>query len=399
MRFLARGAGYGLALTRTAAPSLSGRLPVAAQGLVSGVLGRDDPAYRVSVTPTGLALVNSRHGLAARFSRGGVVIRSGSARLRLALRAYGYGRPLREVAAATPRVRGTNGVAYRYGRLEEWYLNGPLGLEQGFRLAAPPKGRGVGLLTLALGLSGNMRGSLVPGGDAVTFSAGTGRPLFVYRGLLVTDARGRRLPARIELARGRLLLRVSDASAEYPLTIDPFVQQAILTPSDGERFNLFGDSVAVSGDVIVVGAPGATVGDQDSQGAVYVFVRPAGGWVSATEAARFTASDGIRNDNLGTSVAISGDTIVAGAPSIGGDDPGAVYVFVKPGGGWANGTETAKLTASDGSLGDVGRRWRSRATRSSPGRRSDVPATVAGRRLRVRQARRRLGERERRRPS
>ena len=44
-----------------------------------------------------------------------------------------------------------------------------------------------------------------------------------------------------------------------------------------------------------------------------MFVKPAGGWASATETAKLTASDGAAGDDLGQSVAISGDTIVAGA--------------------------------------------------------------------------------------
>jgi hypothetical protein len=326
-------------------------LPPALRATISRVVARDDHSYRVRALGRGFVAENRRNRLALRFTGSRIGVRSGSGRLGLSLRAWGHGRTLRKVVEATPEARG-NEVFYRRGGLVEWYANGPLGLEQGFVLKGPPPEQAAGRLTLALELSGNMRGLLAPGGDAVTFAARGRQSSLAYGGLIVTDARGRGLLASIELAPGRLLLRVSDAAARYPLTIDTFVQQAMLTPSDGERVNLFGDSVAVSDDLIVVGAPGATVGGKDSQGAVYVFVRPAGGWVSATETAKLTASDGMRNDNFGASVAISGDTIVAGAPSVGGDDPGAVYFFVKPSGSWASGTETGKLTASDSSSRD-----------------------------------------------
>ena len=84
-----------------------------------------------------------------------------------------------------------------------------------------------------------------------------------------------------------------------------------------------------------------------------MFVKPAGGWASRTQTAKLTASDGDWFDRLGWSVAIAGDTIVAGAPRPTGPiDAGAVYVFVRPAGGWADRTQTAKLTASQGrSLG------------------------------------------------
>ena len=128
-------------------------------------------------------------------------------------------------------------------------------------------------------------------------------------------------------------------------------ETAKLTASDGAADDSFGHSVAVSGDTVVVGAWVDNVGPNANQGSAYVFVKPGGGWVSATETAKLTASDGAGNDRLGQSVAVSGDTVVGGAyfDNVGTNaDQGSAYVFVKPGGGWASATETAKLTASDG---------------------------------------------------
>ena len=108
-----------------------------------------------------------------------------------------------------------------------------------------------------------------------------------------------------------------------------------------------------------------------------MFVKPAGGWASETEAGEADRLRRRRNDQLGYSVAVSGDTVVAGAPGAtvnGNFGQGAVYVFVKPAGGWATETEAAKLTASDGAAGDqlgfsVGspatRLWPARPTRRS----------------------------------
>ena len=270
--------------------------------------------------------------------------------LGMRLRAYGYGNRLHAVAAITPIASG-NRVIYRHGSLDEWYVNGPLGLEQGFTIAARPGEARVGSLTLELGLSGNARGVVAPGG-AVTFSH-DGRSLS-YRGLVVTDARGRTLPARLQLRGRELLLRVDDTGAQYPLRVDPFIQQAKLTASDGAAYDQLGYSVAVSGDTLVAGAPFATVNGNADRGAVYVFVAPRGGWANATETAKLTASDGAANDNLGTGVGISGDTVVAGSNATidGHADQGAVYVFLKPPGGWRSETQAAKLTESDGAAGD-----------------------------------------------
>ena len=136
---------------------------------------------------------------------------------------------------------------------------------------------------------------------------------------------------------------------------------AKLTASDGEAGDYFGNSVAIDGDTIVVGAPGNqnTVDGTDvSTGAAYVFTKPNTGWATDTETAKLTAYDAAANDEFGYSVAVDGDTIVVGAPgnqnTVDGIDvsTGAAYVFTKPGTGWATDTETAKLTASDSAATD-----------------------------------------------
>lgn len=85
-------------------------------------------------------------------------------------------------------------------------------------------------------------------------------------------------------------------------------------------------------------------------------MRPSGGWVNTTQTAKLTASDGAANDRLGWSASASGNTITIGAPyaSIGSNqNQGAAYVYVKPASGWADTTQTAKLTASDGGKDDT----------------------------------------------
>jgi hypothetical protein len=63
-----------------------------------------------------------------------------------------------------------------------------------------------------------------------------------------------------------------------------------------------------------------------------VFVRPRNGWKNATETAKLIASDGAAGDQLGSAVSAWGLTGVAGAPgaTVGGNSrQGAVYVFGK----------------------------------------------------------------------
>jgi hypothetical protein len=118
-----------------------------------------------------------------------------------------------------------------------------------------------------------------------------------------------------------------------------WLQLAELTASDGTSNDQFGLSVAISGNTVVVGAPYATVGSNQGQGAAYIFVKPKNGWTNMTQVAKLTASDGKSDDFFGGSVAISGKTVL-----IGNEGQGGGYIFVRPGHGWKNGTETAKLT-------------------------------------------------------
>ena len=72
----------------------------------------------------------------------------------------------------------------------------------------------------------------------------------------------------------------------------------------------FGYSVGISGDSVVAGA----IGHDRWRGAGYVFSKPSGGWSTATETAILTASNAADDDRFGYSVDVSGDTIILGAP-------------------------------------------------------------------------------------
>ena len=90
-------------------------------------------------------------------------------------------------------------------------------------------------------------------------------------------------------------------------------QTAKLTASDGAASDEFGSSVSISGNTVVVGAPDATVGGNTQQGAAYVFTEPGSGWANMTQTAKLTASDGAADDWFRHSVSISGNTVVVGA--------------------------------------------------------------------------------------
>lgn len=128
-----------------------------------------------------------------------------------------------------------------------------------------------------------------------------------------------------------------------------WVETQKLLPADAQFNKFFGVSVAISGDVVVVGADLDDQAGNDA-GAAYVFERqPSGTWL---QVAKLIASDAAMDDRFGTEVAVDGDQIVVSAH--GDDDLGAqsgsAYVFRRQSPGvWA---QTAKLGASDGAPSD-----------------------------------------------
>ena len=142
-------------------------------------------------------------------------------------------------------------------------------------------------------------------------------------------------------------------------------QQARLKASNADPSDLFGSSVAISGNRIVVGAPyessdpaqGAKDNSAEWAGAAYVFVRTGESWV---EEALLKASNAGAGDWFGQSVAIDKDRIVVGAPGESGtrtggpltnelSQSGAAYLFVHDGGEWR---EEAYLKASNADASD-----------------------------------------------
>jgi hypothetical protein len=130
-----------------------------------------------------------------------------------------------------------------------------------------------------------------------------------------------------------------------------WMQEQKLVASDAVGGEWFGYSVSISGDVVAVGA----VLDEDPDpapiltGSAYVFRRTGGVWSQEIKLVSDTPSS---VDEFGTSVAISGNTLVVGSEEddAGAPDGGAVFVFRYQGGMWVQGDV---VTASDATLGDL----------------------------------------------
>ncbi len=163
----------------------------------------------------------------------------------------------------------------------------------------------------------------------------------------------------------------SGAAYVFTRSLNTWSQQAYLKASNSEGFDEFGSSVAVSGDTVVVGASkessnstGVNGNEADNSasvsGAAYIFTRSTGTW---SQQAYLKASNSGANDYFGWSVAVSGDVVVIGAleedsnaVGVNNDqtnnltgDAGAAYIFTRSNGIWSQQTylKASNTGASD----------------------------------------------------
>jgi len=342
---------------RAGSPSSQGlsSLPLAAQAPVSGKLGAESPAYRVRASGGWLQAVSRPQRLHIRFDRSGVVLGSGALRLGLSLRAMGYGTSLRSLGHVTPSAQA-NRVIYAQAGVSEWYLNGPLGLEQGFTVPRSPSAHPTGPMTLLMTLSGNAHASLSAGGQGITLGHAGAHPLR-YGDLTATDASGRTLRSWLALHAGKLLLHVDTTGARFPVVIDPLIQQGEELKGSGEAGEgQFGFSVALSADgsTALIGAPN----ESSVAGAVWVFTRsgsiwtPQGQKLTGREQGGGAEGQCVQEVNeesdrcgFGRSVALSadGNTALIGGPRNDGY-LGAAWVFTRSGTTWS---QQAQLTGGE----------------------------------------------------
>jgi hypothetical protein len=122
------------------------------------------------------------------------------------------------------------------------------------------------------------------------------------------------------------------------------------TPQDGAAM---GTSIAIEGGVLVAGAPLEDIGGRADQGAIHVFPDNASSFGAPTAVSGTTGEVG---DKWGTAVAVNrGGTIAVGAPDAAtplGPDTGAVFVLLpQAGGGYAEAATLLPSTAGDQGMG------------------------------------------------
>jgi len=140
-----------------------------------------------------------------------------------------------------------------------------------------------------------------------------------------------------------LRLIVGDHDAQYPVIVAPvWTQVQELTAQDPAFGDAFGVSVSVDGDTVLVGSVKTNL-----PGAAYVFVRSGAGWALQQE---LVASDSTIQDGFGDAVSLSGDTALIAATSK-NSRSGAVYVFERSQGAW---TQQQVLTVPDANGSEFG---------------------------------------------
>lgn len=307
------------------------------------------PDYAIETEADAARLVahNPAQGLHLSFAETGVAFAPDASdwSLRFDVAAWGCAGAMEPLEAAEPTLdpEQPNQVWQDHGPLAAWYLNGPLGLEQGFEVNERPGCVDRDELRVSVSVEGL---TAAAGRDGVALRDDAGAVAMRVLGLYATDAQGRELEARLWVnPAGDVVIDVDVADATFPLTLDPlWVQQQAFFASDADQNDRFGRALDVSGDTAVIGAP---LNDDagNASGSAYVFVFSQGLWA---EQQKLVASDAAATDVFGVSVAISGDTLVVGAEGK-ADDSGAAYIFTRSNNVW---TEQLKLVPADVAVGD-----------------------------------------------
>jgi hypothetical protein len=316
----------------------------------AGAVDARDSHYGVIAASAGTYRApNAEQEMVSSFDAFGLEAEGAGWRLDLALEAWGRAGALVALEPVVPVACGQR-LEYRRGALTEWYVNEARGLEQGFTIDTAPAGHGP--LQLELTVGGGLALEVLAGGRDALLRNEAGESVLSYSGLTAFDASGRELFARLAADSNGLVIRVDDAGATYPVTVDPWiaVEVAKLVSSNTAENDRFGRSVAMDGDTAVAGAYNADTAAGNDAGAAYVFERVPAGSGPWTEVRMLTASDGQAFDEFGHSVGISADTVVVGAhlddlPGL--STAGAVYVFERDAGGPDAWGEVSRIVASD----------------------------------------------------
>ena len=151
----------------------------------------------------------------------------------------------------------------------------------------------------------------------------------------------------VSIAKDYLMVGSYGAAYIFKHQKKTWIEVAKLEPNDGILHGQFGRSVSITGNYALIG-DWYDSDKGEGAGAAYIFKRNGNSWI---QVAKLTASDGSTLDRFGEPVSVTDSYAIIGARSDNGDDggSGAAYIFKRHGNTWI---ETAKLTASDASAID-----------------------------------------------
>ena len=255
---------------------------------------------------------NQANRLKAEFDESGVKLSSTSPseswQTTWRLKSAGLGNAQKSIGSGKLRAAGSRVEIERLeSGLVEWFKNEPGGLEHGFTLnERPAAGYDKNAnLRLVIEIAGDLIATANRNEKGLILTNNDGKELLRYKKLLVFDANRKEQKATLAVHNNEVFLEVEEGNAKYPLTIDPTFETQKLIPTSGLGNNFqYGTSVAISGDTAIVGAP------QTGTGRAWVFVKTGATW---TQQQHLTASDGVNGSKFGVSVAIEGDIILVGA--------------------------------------------------------------------------------------
>ena len=333
----------------TSAPAMSPALR-AAFIQARQAAGADDERYTLRKDGERYTGHNDIHDLRMIFDERGARVRTrSSSSVSLSPQSIGCAGDMQAVNAAVPDRADSNRVEYERGRgVTEWYVNGGLGLEQGFDLGSDFGCPGEVSIQLE-----SSEGFVIELDDeaAVRLRDEASNDALMARELIVVDASGRVLPSKFTISEGALAMAFNAADATWPIVVDPIytTETQILSNPSGDAADLAG-VVAIDGDLAIVGADRADPGGVSAAGEAYIFRRVAGTWQFEQQLQAPTPQN---SANFGYAVGLSGDTAVVSAwyeDILGANDNlGAAYVFVRSSGAWAF---QQKLAGGSGLLGN-----------------------------------------------
>ena len=126
------------------------------------------------------------------------------------------------------------------------------------------------------------------------------------------------------------LVGASEAAYIFEYEDGIWMEKIKLTASDGAPFQRFGTAIALDDDTALIGAFRSTIDGNPTQGAVYVFTRDNGAWY---EQSKLIADNGRAYDGFGESVALTGGIALIGAGGV-GRNRGEAYLFMQSGDSW-----------------------------------------------------------------